>query len=375
MPVINFVTPCIFDHGAVTKLGRTMGSLKITRPFVVTDPGIKQVGLLDKVIENIPSDYEVFAETQANPTEAQVTEVTAQYKASGCDGIIALGGGSSMDLAKAVGLMASHEGSLEQYGATVGGGKLIRKIPPLIAIPTTAGTGSEVSVGAVVIQNNGIKQTFASPFLVPATAICDPELTLGLPAGLTAATGMDAVTHCIEAVLAPAVNPPAEGIGLEGLGRAVGDGWLKKAVQDGSDKDARWNMMMASLEGALAFVKGLGAVHALSHAAGRLSELRLHHGTLNAIFLPHVLRVNEGSAPAKYHRLRQMMNLAEGADLGDAIEELNDAIGIPKKLSDIGLTMEHGSGIVEYAMKDLAHYGNPRPLEQAEYEKIYETAL
>ena len=160
MPVINFVTPCIFDHGAVTKLGRTMGSLKITRPFVVTDPGIKQVGLLDKVIENIPSDYEVFAETQANPTEAQVTEVTAQYKASGCDGIIALGGGSSMDLAKAVGLMASHEGSLEQYGATVGGGKLIRKIPPLIAIPTTAGTGSEVSVGAVVIQNNGIKQTF-----------------------------------------------------------------------------------------------------------------------------------------------------------------------------------------------------------------------
>tara|TARA_Y100000052_G_scaffold27515_2_gene35890 strand:+ start:7333 stop:8391 length:1059 start_codon:yes stop_codon:yes gene_type:complete len=352
-----------------------MGGLKISRPFVVTDPGIKQVGLLDKVVENIPGDYEVFAETEANPTEKQVMEVAAQYKASGCDGIIALGGGSSMDLAKAVGLMASHEGPLEQYGATVGGGKLIKNIPPLIAIPTTAGTGSEVSVGAVVIQSNGLKQTFASPKLVPATAICDPELTLGLPAGLTAATGMDAVTHCIEAVLAPQINPPAEGIGLEGLGRAVGDGWLKKAVLDGSDKDARWNMMMASLEGALAFVKGLGAVHALSHAAGRLSDLKLHHGTLNAVFLPHVLRVNEGSAPTKYHRLRQMMNLPEGADLGDAIEELNDAIGIPKKLSDIGLSMDHGSGIVEYAMKDLAHYGNPRPLEQAEYEKIYETAL
>ncbi|MAT34863.1 MAG: 4-hydroxybutyrate dehydrogenase [Ponticaulis sp.] len=375
MPVINFVTPCIFDHGAIAKLGKTLAGLKITRPFVVTDPGIKQVGLLDKVIAQIPGEYEVFAETEPNPTERQVMDVTAQYKDSGCDGIVALGGGSSMDLAKAVGLMASHDGPLEQYGATVGGGKLIKTIPPLIAIPTTAGTGSEVSVGAVVIQENGLKQTFASPKLVPATAICDPELTLGLPAGLTAATGMDAVTHCIEAVLSPQVNPPAEGIGLEGLGRAVGDGWLIKAVKDGSDKDARWNMMMASLEGALAFVKGLGAVHALSHASGRMHELKLHHGTLNAIFLPHVLRVNEGAAPNKYHRLRQMMNLKEGADLGDAIQELNETIGIPTKLSDIGMSMEHGDSVVEYAMKDLAHYGNPRPLEREEYEKLFEAAL
>ncbi|MAP96415.1 MAG: 4-hydroxybutyrate dehydrogenase [Ponticaulis sp.] len=375
MPVINFVTPCIFDHGAVTKLGKSLAGLKISKPFVVTDPGIKQVGLLDKVLENIPGDHEIFAETEPNPTEKQVMEVTAQYKQSGCDGIVALGGGSSMDLAKAVGLMASHEGSLEQYGATVGGGKLIGKVPPLIAIPTTAGTGSEVSVGAVVIQSNGLKQTFASPHLVPATAICDPELTLGLPPHLTAATGMDAVTHCIEAVLAPAVNPPAEGIGLEGLGRAVGDGWLIKAVQDGSDKDARWNMMMASFEGALAFVKGLGAVHALSHAAGRMHELKLHHGTLNAIFLPHVLRVNESATPAKYHRLRQMMNLAEGADIGDAIQKLNQTIGIPEKLSDIGVSMDHGSSVVQYAMKDLAHYGNPRPLEQSEYEALFEAAL
>lgn len=375
MPVINFVTPCIFDHGAIAKLGKTLAGLKITRPFVVTDPGIKQVGLLDKVIAQIPGEYEVFAETEPNPTERQVMDVTAQYKDSGCDGIVALGGGSSMDLAKAVGLMASHEGPLEQYGATVGGGKLIKTIPPLIAIPTTAGTGSEVSVGAVVIQENGLKQTFASPKLVPATAICDPELTLGLPAGLTAATGMDAVTHCIEAILSPQVNPPAEGIGLEGLGRAVGDGWLIKAVKDGSDKDARWNMMMASLEGALAFVKGLGAVHALSHASGRMHELKLHHGTLNAIFLPHVLRVNEGAAPNKYHRLRQMMNLKEGADLGDAIQELNETIGIPTKLSDIGMSMEHGDSVVEYAIKDLAHYGNPRPLEREEYEKLFEAAL
>ncbi|HBJ94395.1 MAG TPA: 4-hydroxybutyrate dehydrogenase, partial [Hyphomonadaceae bacterium] len=199
MPVINFVTPCILDHGAITKLGKTMAGLNITKGFVVTDPGIKQVGLLDKVTENISGAHEVFAGTEPNPTEKQVTEVTAMYKESGCDGIIRLGGGSSMDLAKAVGLVASHGGNLADYGATVGGSKKIGKIPPLIAIPTTAGTGSEVSVGMIIIQNDGHKQTYASPHLVPATAICDPDLTLGLPPLLTAATGMDAVTHCIEA--------------------------------------------------------------------------------------------------------------------------------------------------------------------------------
>ena len=375
MPVLNFVTPCIFDHGAVTRLSKTMASLKISKAFVVTDPGIKQVGVLDKVTENISSDYEVFAGTEPNPTEKQVKEVTALYKESGCDGIIALGGGSSMDLAKAVGLMATHPEPLEQYGATVGGMKKIGKIPPLIAIPTTAGTGSEVSIGAVIIQENGLKATIVSPNLVPSTAICDPELTLGLPGFLTAATGMDAVTHCIEAVLVPAENPPADGIGYEGIARAVGDGWLKRAVQDGSDKDARWNMMMASFEGALAFVKGLGGVHALSHAAGRLHELKLHHGTLNAIFLPHLMRENEGGATNKYHRIRQMMNLKENADIGDAIQDLNDAIGIPPKLSDIGLMAAHGDSVVEYAMKDLAHFTNAKPLTQADYEKIYETAL
>ena len=375
MPVINFVTPCIFDQGAISKLSQSMASLNISRAFVVTDPGIKQVGILDKVLENISTEHEVFAGTEPNPTETQVKEVTALYKDSGCDGIIALGGGSSMDLAKAVGLMATHDGELATYGATVGGGKKIGKVPPLIAIPTTAGTGSEVSVGAVVILESGLKQTFASPKLVPATAICDPELTLGLPPMLTAATGMDAVTHCIEAVLAPTINPPAEGIGLDGLGRAVGDGWLKKAVQDGSDPDARWHMMMASLEGALAFVKGLGGVHALSHAAGRMHELKLHHGTLNAIFLPHLMRANAGADDKKYHRLRQMMNLPDGADMGDAIQKLNDDIGIPARLSDIGVTADHGASVVEYAMKDLAHYGNVKPLTQADYEKIFEAAL
>ncbi len=375
MAVINYLTTCIFEHGAINKLTKTLSSFGVTKAFVVTDPGIKAIGLLDKVLEQLQLDHEVFAETEANPVEKQVKQVVELYKASGCNGIVALGGGSSMDLAKATGLLATHNEPLETYAAMSGGTPKIGKLPPLIAIPTTAGTGSEVSVGAIVTMDNGRKETFVSQNLIPVTAICDPDLTLGLPPMLTAATGMDAVTHCIEAVLVPAPNPPAEGIGYDGVFRAVGEGWLKRAVQDGADPEARWHMMMASYEGALAFVKGLGAVHALSHAAGRLHELKLHHGTLNAIWLPHVLRMNQGSADTKYERLRMMMKLPENADMGDAIAKLNQDIGIPEKLSDIGLSADFGPSIVDYAMKDLAHLGNAKRLEREDYETLFEQAL
>ncbi len=376
MPVMNFLTTCIFDHGAVEKLGQTLARLGVKRPFMVTDPGIKAVGLLNTVLENLGMEAaHVFADTVANPTEAQAVSTAALYRGANADGVVALGGGSSMDLAKAVALLVSHDGVLETYAAIVGGGKLIGKLPPLVAIPTTAGTGSEVSIGLILTMENGRKETFASPHLVPATAICDPDLTLGLPSGLTAATGMDAVTHCIEAVLTPAINPPAEGVGYDGLTRAVGGGALKRAVADGADKAARWDMMMASYEGALAFTKGLGSVHALSHAAGRLHDKKLHHGTLNAIFLPHLLRFNQGAADEKYARLRFAMGLKAGADLGDAIEELNRELGIPATLTAIGLDASDGPGIVENALGDLAHRGNARAASQGDYERIYELAL
>ena len=376
MPVMNFLTTCIFDHGAVGKLGKTLTGFGVSRPMVITDPGIKAVGLLDTILENLGMEpAAVFAETVANPTEDQAIAVAEQYNAAKADGLVALGGGSAMDLTKAVGLLASQGGPLEKYAAITGGAKHIGKLPPLIAIPTTAGTGSEVSVGMITTMNNGRKETFASPHLIPAAAICDPDLTFGLPPFLTAATGMDAVTHCIEAVLTPAINPPAEGVGYDGLNRAIKTGALKRAVTDGSDKDARWNMMMASYEGALAFTKGLGSVHALSHAAGRLKEKKLHHGTLNAIFLPHLLRFNEGAAPEKYERLRFAMGLASNADLGDAIARLNEDLGIPSTLSAIGVETSDGPGIVEFALNDLAHRGNARPAEQGDYERIFEQAL
>lgn len=376
MPVMNFLNTCIFDHGAIQKLPGVLRGNGVSKPFIITDPGIKAAGILDTVIEAIGSEPGgVFSDTVANPTEDQAIDVTARYKDAGADGIIALGGGSSMDLAKAVGLLASHGGKLETYAAMVGGSKLIKKLPPLIAIPTTAGTGSEVSIGMITTLNNGRKETFASPNLVPTVAICDPDLTFGLPKMMTAATGMDAVTHCIEAVLVPMSNPPAEGIGYDGLTRAVGDGWLRRAVEDGSDPDARWNMMMASYEGALAFTKGLGSVHALSHAAGRLHEKRLHHGTLNAIFLPHLLRFNEGAADDKYARLRFALGLKEGASLADAIQRLNSDIGIPSTLKEIGLEASDGPGVVEYALADLAHRTNAKPATKEDYERIYDTAL
>ena len=376
MPVMNFLNTCIFDHGALARLPKVLAGYGVSKPFIITDPGIKAAGILDQVTDALgTAPGGVFSDTVANPTENQAIEVTELYKQAGADSIIALGGGSSMDLSKAVGLLASHGGPLEKYAAMAGGSKHIGKLPPLVAIPTTAGTGSEVSVGMITTMNNGRKETFASPNLIPPTAICDPDLTLGLPKMMTAATGMDAVTHCIEAILVPVSNPPAEGIGYDGLTRAVGDGWLRRAVQDGSDKDARWHMMMASYEGALAFVKGLGSVHALSHAAGRLHEKKLHHGTLNAIFLPHLLRFNDGSADGKYERLRFAMGLKPGADLGEAIEKLNEDIGIPSTLKEIGLDASDGPGVVEYALADLAHRGNAKPASQADYEKIYEAAL
>ncbi|RIJ23740.1 iron-containing alcohol dehydrogenase [Henriciella barbarensis] len=373
---MTFLNTCIFDHGAIQKLQGVLKGHGVSKPFIITDPGIKAAGLLDTVLGALGGEPGgIFADTVANPTENQAIEVTELYKSAGADGIIALGGGSSMDLSKAVGLLAAHGGPLEKYAAMSGGSKHIGKLDPLIAIPTTAGTGSEVSVGMITTLNNGRKETFASPNLIPPVAICDPDLTLGLPKMMTAATGMDAVTHCIEAILVPASNPPAEGIGYDGLTRAVGDGWLRRAVQDGSDKEARWHMMMASYEGALAFVKGLGSVHALSHAAGRLHDKKLHHGTLNAIFLPHLLRFNDGSADGKYERLRFAMGLKPGADLAEAIEKLNEDIGIPSTLKEIGLDASDGPGVVEYALADLAHRGNAKTATQADYEKIYELAL
>ncbi|MFP3943711.1 MAG: iron-containing alcohol dehydrogenase, partial [Alphaproteobacteria bacterium] len=271
MATLQYLTTTHFDFGALEKLKPTLGQLGVSRPMIATDAGLVSTGIVDTVRSAMEGlEVTVFDGTPENPTEEAVREAAQLYRDAGCDGIVALGGGSPMDLGKGVALAVTHEGPLAQYAAMEGG--KVGPVAPLVAVPTTAGTGSEVSVGAVIICEDGRKLTFAGPSLIPKVAICDPELTLGLPPRLTAATGMDAMTHCIEALLSPIVNPPAEAIALDGIERGLGRGHLERAVADGSDRDARWNMMMASTEGALSFIKGLGAVHAMSHAAGRLKE-------------------------------------------------------------------------------------------------------
>ena len=376
MATLNYLNTTHIEFGSRNMVADTMKQLGITRPMIVTDKGIVAAGILDKVREAMGNEFspEIFDDTPENPTEEATLAALAKYKDAGCDGIISLGGGSSMDLAKGLALLATHEGDLTKFAAIEGGGALIGDVAPHIAMPTTAGTGSEVSVGSVIITKDGRKLIFASPNLLPKVALCDPDLTMGLPARLTAATGMDAVTHCIEAVISPMDNPPAEAVGLDGLRRAVQLGHLEKAVADGQDKDARYNMMMAASEGAMAFVKGLGAVHSMSHACGRIKELRLHHGTLNAVILPAVLRYNADFVGDKYDRIRDAMGLAAGADLAEAIEALNQRLGLPANLGEMGISMDT-PGIVENATTDVCTFTNPRPLEATDYETLFEMAI
>jgi 4-hydroxybutyrate dehydrogenase len=381
MANIPYLTDLRFDHGAINQIGKALQSLGASRPLIVTDKGVVAAGLLQTLLDVMRAASDtlgpaaIFDETPGNPTEAATIIAAALYQSSGADSLIALGGGSAMDLAKGVGLLVHAEGPLARFGAAQRGSRLIGKIPPLIAIPTTSGTGSEVSIGAVIVLESGEKELFVSKFLIPSIALCDPELTLGLPAALTAATGMDAVTHCIESILSPAINPPADAIAADGIARAVRDKMLARAVQDGGDRDARWHMMMASTEGALAFVKGLGSVHALSHAAGRLKSPSLHHGTLNAIFLPHVMKFNAGANPGGEARIRDAMGLKPGADLFEALSKLNQEVGIPVNLSLLGLSNEQADGIVTHALKDIAHLTNPKKATQDDYHALYSAAL
>ena len=375
MATLTYLTTTHFDFGSIQNLNTELGKAGITRVFIATDAGVRAAGLVDKVTDALEDDLpiSIFDETPGNPTEAAVTKAFEQYTADGCDGVLAIGGGSAMDLGKAVALLAGSGGPLAQYDPLAGGGQLVKAVAPLLAVPTTAGTGSEVSVGFVIIMDDGRKLTFASPLFIPKTAICDPELTLGLPDTMTAATGMDAITHCIEAFLTPGINPPADGVALDGLWR----GWrhLPEAVKNGQDREARWQMMMCSTEGALSFIKGLGAVHAMSHAAGRIARLNLHHGTLNAVFLPAVLRFNAPECGDKYERLRLAIGLAPGADLADAVAAMNADIGLPAGLGAMGVEEDDIPELIAYAQKDLSARTNPRQASADDFEMMIRQSL
>lgn len=377
MATLTFLTHTVFDHDASQQLHQVLAQHGIRRPLLCTDRGLVGLGMVNDLTAHVGNDavLTVYDGTPENPTQAAVEEATAKYREADCDGVLAFGGGSSIDLAKAVALSVTHKGDLLEFTAGLGGVGKIGPVAPLVAIPTTAGTGSEVSNGAVIIMNNGEKLILASPNLVPRTAICDPTLTIGLPPHLTAATGMDAITHCVEALLSPMENPPAEAVACDGIDRGVKEGHLLRAVRDGSDRDARWNMMMAATEGAMAFSKGLGAVHAMSHACGADQELRLHHGTLNAVILPTILDFNREHVGQKYARLNAAMGLATDADPAAHIRKLNAQLSLPANLAEMGVKPDALPALSAHAAKDVCTFTNPRPASEQDYLTLFETAL
>ena len=378
MALIQYLTQIEFDYGALAQIQAHCQRAGITRALVVTDKGVRAAGVLQPVLDALGDvAVAVFDDVPSNPTEAAVRGAVAVYEKERCNGLIAVGGGSAIDCAKGVAIAATHPGPLKTYATIEGGSpKITDAAAPLIAVPTTAGTGSEVARGAIVIVDDGRKLGFHSWSLMPKAAICDPALTLGLPPMLTAATGMDAIAHCMETFMAPAFNPPADGIALEGLRR----GWahIERATRDGSDREARLDMMAASMHGAMAFQKGLGCVHSLSHSLGGVNP-KLHHGTLNAVFLPAVIRFNAGAESIQKEerlaRMAQAMGLEKSADVAQAVHDMTARLGLPTGLAAMGVTEDMFDAVIEHALLDHCHKTNPRIASADDYRRMLNESM
>jgi alcohol dehydrogenase class IV len=377
MPAIfTFPNRVVFGEGSRSTLLAELARLDVARPLVVTDRGLVAAGLVAEVVGPLGKPA-VFDAVRANPTEDDVVAGLALYRDRGCDGLVGLGGGSALDAAKGIRLLATHPGTLADYDVTTGGMDRIKTdLPPMVAVPTTAGTGSEAGRGALIqLAKTGRKTAVLSPYLLPSVAICDPELTRSLPAVLTAGTGMDALSHCVESFLSTTLHPICDGIALEGL-RQVARG-LESAVRDGNDMAARRAMMTGALLGGISFHKGLGVIHALSHALG--STGRAHHGTLNAILLPHALRFNREAAEDRLGELAAQLGLGRSGDgtghLIALMELLLAKLPLPQRLGE--LPDLDRSRIPEYArlaMLDHCHRTNPRPCHPADLEDLLDRA-
>src|SRR5712692_4276430 len=365
---MSFPTKVVFGVGALSRLPNQVERLKMTNPLVVSDPGVAKAGLVARatdVLKQAGIAHRIFDRVRLDPTEQDAFDGLEAYREGNCDGVVAIGGGSPLDAAKLIQLLVTHEPPLSRYDDAAGGDRFVRDdLPPLIAIPTTAGTGSEVSrSGVVTLKDTGRKTVIFSPSLMPKAAICDPELTVGLPPGPTAATGMDAFTHCLESYIAGALHPLADALAIDGIERVARS--LPKAVREGSNLAARSDMMVAAMEGAMAFQKGLGACHALAHALTPICGL--HHGLANAIVLPAVMEFNRHACTAQLARvavatgenpLAQPEVLAASAI--DRVRVLSTEIGIPQRLRDAGAREADLPLVAEKAFQDASHQTNPR---------------
>ena len=385
-----FLPPSIqFGAGAIERLGEHVVSFNGKKPFIVADEGITKAGILSKAIEplaNAGLDYAVFDAIQPNPTDLNVLEGLESYRTGGCDLVIAIGGGSVMDAAKAVRILTSHQPPLEPYYTDVGGiGKITSNLPPLISVPTTAGTGSEVSQGAVITDTSGRttdgrrKRAIVTPYNMSSLALLDPVLTVGMPRALTATTGMDAVTHSIEAYVATRYHPIAEGVALQAL-KILGKN-IRQAYHHGNDIDARSEMLIASAMAAFSFQKGLGAVHSLAHQLS--TEANIPHGVANAILLPHVMAFNLPHAVDGYADIAAAlgvdtsdMSKEEAAHAAIAeVQSLNRELDIPDRLGMAGLKRERIPKVASDAMLDHCYQFNPRPCNEADMQRLYEVAF
>jgi len=382
-----FPTPIHFGAGARKLVADHLRAAGRTRPLVVTDRGLAALpAFKDFVAELTSLQVGVYSGVVGNPVRAQVNDGVAAFKAHGADSVVGIGGGAALDVAKAIALMSVHSGDVLEYAWDHPQVRPIeRELPYFVALPTTAGTGSEVGRSSVISDDvTHVKKVIFAPALLARAVFADPELTLALPPAITAATGMDALTHNVESYLSPAYHPLCDGIALEGVRIAARA--LPLAVRDGRDLAARSDMMMSSMMGAIAFQKDLGAVHSCAHALSTVADL--HHGLANGIMIDHVMRFNLPAATAKLAELARVAQ-APGGDSGSEesraeafiawLGALKRSIGIPARLADnaaprkvVEADVAH---LVEVATADVCHQTNPRPCTADDFARIFAAAL
>jgi alcohol dehydrogenase class IV len=371
----SFPTAIRFGAGARKEVAQHLISQGLKRPLIVTDKALAQLPVLSEFRTHLGGlDAAVFAGVFGNPTCSQVMDGARAFKAHRADCVIGFGGGAALDVAKVVGVAATHPGDILEY---VWDHPAVRPIdgqlPYFVALPTTSGTGSEVGRSSVVSENDThLKRVIFNPKILAKVVFADPELTLGLPAAVTAATGMDALTHNIESYLSPAYHPLCDGIALEGTRIAARA--LVTAVQEPGNLRARSDMMMASMMGAIAFQKDLGAVHSCAHALGAVCDL--HHGLANALMIDTVMAWNYEAAPDKFDELAHACKVTGGGkEFVPWLRALKARVGITGKLSKHGVKREHLPRLVQIAVADMCHQTNPRPCTAADFQRLFEEAM
>jgi alcohol dehydrogenase class IV len=374
----SFPTPIHFGVGARKKIAENLKANGVKHPLIVTDRGIAALPICKEIETDLSSSglkVTTFSEIWGNPVKTQVTAGVEAYKKNNCDGIVGLGGGAALDVAKAIALMTTHPGDLFDYEDEKPGGRPIDgKIPYWVAVPTTSGTGSEVGRSSVISDDQThIKKIIFSPKLLAQAVFADPELTYALPAAITASTGMDALTHCVEAYLAKGFHPICDGIAMEGI-RLCGES-LTKAVKEPKNADARGSMMMASMMGAIAFQKGLGLTHSCAHALGTVVDM--HHGLANGVMIDFALKFNIQAVPERFKNMATTLGLkqADGAGFVQWLRDEKAAIGIPKNLTAAGVDKKNLDRLVQVAFEDSCHGNNPRTVTKEDFRAIFNEAF